>query len=114
MNGPTNHEHGHFRTPRSIVVIVCSTLAIYNALGLLVFFFCTFHTFRGLYLFSMLFASFGVLPYAIGYLFEYFELTALSLAIAIDSVGWILMVTGQSVALYPRLGLILGEGHRAL
>lgn len=90
-----------------LVVILCSTLAMYNGLELLVLIFTTFRRYRGLYFWSLLVASSGILPYNIGFIVEYFQLTEDYAGVIIDVVGWITMVTGQSMVLYSRLHLVL-------
>lgn len=92
---------------QSVIVIVCSTLGLYNALELLLLIFTTFKQYKGLYFWSLLIASFGVIPYTIGWLVVYFSLTHNYIGFIIDSYGWVTMVTGQSVVLYSRLHLVL-------
>ncbi|KAF2877063.1 hypothetical protein BDV95DRAFT_481565 [Massariosphaeria phaeospora] len=113
MSSPTNHFTGTFDA-NTLAVIICSALALYNALELELLVFTTFHAYRGLYFWSLVFASFGVIPYVVGFLIEYFRLSYFALGIAIDTIGWCLMVTGQSVVLYSRLWLVFGVGHHKL
>jgi hypothetical protein len=98
----------------TIIVIVCSALSFYNALELLLLILTTFHAYRGLYFSSLVASSFGIVLYVVGFLIEYFRLTAKGSGIAVDSVGWVLMVTGQSVVLYSRLGIVMKTGRRKL
>jgi hypothetical protein len=88
---------------------VASTLALYNALELLTLIFLTFKRRAGLYFWSILFASFGVLPYCLGWLVVYFDLTHDYIGMIIETIGWVLVITGQSVVLYSRLHLILND-----
>ena len=104
--GPLELHTGYFDA-RSIIVIVCSTLALYNALELILLIFTTFKGWHGLYFWSLLVASFGVIPYNVGFLAVFFQLTQQYAGFIIDSYGWITMVTGQSVVLYSRLHLVL-------
>ncbi|KAF2476275.1 uncharacterized protein BDR25DRAFT_209990 [Lindgomyces ingoldianus] len=113
MNSPANHFSGTWNS-NTLSVTVCSALALYNALELELLVFTTFHAYRGLYFWSLVCASFGIIPYVLGYMIEYYELAPLALGIAIDTAGWSLMVTGQSVVLYSRLWLVFGRGHRKL
>ena len=69
----------------------------------------TFKVRRGLYFWSMFLASFGIVPHVIGLLIIYFDLTKEWVGMAIVSIGWILMISGQSVVLYSRLHLILNN-----
>ncbi|KAF2438739.1 hypothetical protein P171DRAFT_338855, partial [Karstenula rhodostoma CBS 690.94] len=98
----------------ALAVVICSALALYNALELELLIFTTFHAYRGLYFWSLTLASFGVIPYVLGFMIEYFKLSYLSLGTAIDTIGWVLMVTGQSVVLYSRLWLVFGNNHKRL
>ncbi|KAH8657286.1 hypothetical protein BGZ61DRAFT_568102 [Ilyonectria robusta] len=88
---------------------VCSTLALYNTFELLALIFMTFKRYRGLYFWSIFLASFGVIPYCVGWLIVHFELTHDWVGMIIDSIGWILLVSGQSVVLYSRLHLVLND-----
>ncbi|ORY11483.1 hypothetical protein BCR34DRAFT_601270 [Clohesyomyces aquaticus] len=113
MNSPSNHFSGTWNS-NTLTVTICSALALYNALELELLVFTTFHAYRGLYFWSLVCASFGIIPYVLGYMIEYYELAPMALGIAIDTTGWSLMVTGQSVVLYSRLWLLFGRGHRKL
>ncbi|KAJ4286808.1 hypothetical protein N0V90_013060 [Kalmusia sp. IMI 367209] len=114
MNDPKNHFSTWNAT--SLTVVICSALALYNALELELLILTTFHAYRGLYFWSLALASFGVIPYVLGFMIEYFKLSSSSMALgtAIDTVGWSLMVTGQSVVLYSRLWMVFGGGHKRL
>jgi hypothetical protein len=113
MSSPDNRFTGTYDS-NTLVVIICSALALYNALELTLLIFTTFHHYRGLYFWSLVLASGGVIPYVLGFIIEYFRLSYMALGIAIDTTGWILMVTGQSVVLYSRLWLVFGAGHHRL
>jgi hypothetical protein len=67
----------------------------------------TFKRREGLYFWSILLASFGVLPYCVGWLIVYFDLTHDYVGMIIDSIGWVLLVSGQSMVLYSRLHLVV-------
>lgn len=113
MSSPDNRFTGIYDSD-TLVVIICSALALYNALELILLIFTTFHHYKGLYFWSLVLASGGIIPYVLGFLIEYFRLSYLALGIAIDTTGWILMVTGQSVVLYSRLWLVFGASHYRL
>jgi hypothetical protein len=76
-------------------------------LELILLIFTTFQHWHGLYFWSLLIASFGVIPYNVGFIVVFFQLTQQYAGFIIDSYGWITMVTGQSVVLYSRLHLVL-------
>lgn len=111
MNSPSNHFSGSYDAS-SVAVTICSALSLYNALELELLIFTTFRSYHGLYFWSLILASFGIIPYVLGFMIEYFRLTTLAVGIAFDTFGWSLMVTGQSVVLYSRLWLVYGREHR--
>ena len=91
----------------SVVVTLSVALALHNALELLLLIFSTFKRYRGLYFFSMVACTTGVLGYATGILLTYFRLGVEWLGKVILDAGWVLMLASQSVVLYSRLNLIL-------
>lgn len=90
---------------------VCSTLALYNAFELLALIIATFKRRKGLYFWSILLASFGVIPYSVGWTLVHFQPTIAYVGMIIDSIGWVLLVSGQSVVLYSRLHLVLNNAN---
>ncbi|KAM0244915.1 hypothetical protein ACHAP5_005821 [Fusarium lateritium] len=94
---------------RDVFVVVASTLALYNAIELLTLISLTFKRRAGLYFWSILFASFGILPYCLGWLVVYFDLTRDFIGMIIETIGWVLVISGQSVVLYSRLHLIITD-----
>ncbi|KAK5214075.1 hypothetical protein LTR41_000267 [Exophiala xenobiotica] len=98
----------------STVVVLCTmTVSTYNALELLLLIFTTFRTYSGLYFWSLFITSLGVIPYNIGFLSFYFDFMVAWAGSLFDSVGWVSMVTGESVVLYSRLHLIV-QNRRVL
>jgi hypothetical protein len=102
-----------------IVIIFLSGLAMYNAIELIAMISLTFTRYRGLYYWSLLISSFGVIPYSLGFFLKFDNLTPGDLrwiAVFLLTIGWYLMVTGQSLVLWSRLHLIVsGErGERIL
>ncbi|KAJ9605396.1 hypothetical protein H2200_010053 [Cladophialophora chaetospira] len=94
-------------------------LTIYNSVELIVLIFATFHTYSGVYFWSLLVANLGLIPYALGFLFKLFEVLvgdAKWVSLVLLTIGWYAMVTGQSVVLWSRLHLlVVGEtGGRIL
>lgn len=97
-------------SPRSKhVPQVCTTLAIYNAFELLILITTTFKRRKGLYFWSIFLASFGLIPYSVGWTLVHFEPNIAYAGMTIDSIGWVLLVTGQSLVLYSRLHLVLNN-----
>ncbi|KAF4344242.1 hypothetical protein FBEOM_1836 [Fusarium beomiforme] len=94
---------------RDVFVVIASTLSLYNAIELLTLISLTFKRKAGLYFWSILIASFGIIPYCLGWLIVYFDLVHDYVGMAIETVGWILVISGQSVVLYSRLHLIITD-----
>ena len=89
-------------------------LAMYNVVELLILIFGTFSKFRGLYFWSLVVSSVGIIPYCLGFIFKYFDiLTGPSrwASVFLLSIGWYPMVTGQAIVLWSRLHLVV-EGAR--
>jgi hypothetical protein len=84
-------------------------LALYNAIELLTLISLTFKRRAGLYFWSILFACFGILPYCLGWLVVYFDLTRDFIGMIIETIGWVLVISGQSLVLYSRLHLIITD-----
>ncbi|KAM0721593.1 hypothetical protein Q7P37_002518 [Cladosporium fusiforme] len=102
-----------------IVIIFLSGLAIYNAVELIAMISLTFTRHRGLYFWSLLIASIGIIPYSLGFLLKFDNITPGDLrwlAVFLLTIGWYPMITGQSLVLWSRLHLIVsGErGDRIL
>ncbi|PWY67938.1 hypothetical protein BO70DRAFT_417668 [Aspergillus heteromorphus CBS 117.55] len=86
--------------------------AIYGAIELVVVIFFAFHVYHGLYFWSLLISTaVGILPQALGLLLKYFDLAPIGLSVTLSTIGWAVMVTGQSVVLYSRLHLIVRNNH---
>ena len=101
----------YYDNPLAIKVVTAffAGLAMYNALELMALVFFTFVRYKGLYFWSLLVASFGIIPYSLGLLIKFFELTGRNQWISelLLTLGWWAMVTGQSVVLWSRLHLLL-------
>ena len=101
-------------------------LAMYNVVELQVLIFGTFQHFRGLYFWSLVISSLGIIPYALGFLFKYFSvLTGPKRwgSVFLLTIGWYPMVsprqnhtqpssnlsqvTGQAIVLWSRLHLVV-------
>lgn len=88
-------------------------LSVYNAVELSVLVLVTFTKYAGLYFWSMLIASLGIVPYGLGFLLKFFELAIGStrwVSVVLLTIGWYTMVTGQSVVLWSRLHLLVEQG----
>jgi hypothetical protein len=88
-------------------------IALYNMVEVTFLIFAVFKQRRGLYFWSMLVATMGIGPHAIGFILKFFQVTKLDLlSSAIVGLGWVTMVPGQSVVLYSRLHLVVPDNRR--
>ena len=104
---PYDDYHRVWSAP-TVQVLICTAISFYNSLELLLLVLTTFKewNWKSLYFDSMLVASFGLIPYCIGFLLEYFHITYFWICMTLSSVGWIMLITGQSLILYSRLNLV--------
>ncbi|CRG88983.1 hypothetical protein PISL3812_06018 [Talaromyces islandicus] len=97
----------------SMVVILFLSFSLYNAVELIVMVLLSFKRFRGLYFWSLLLSVvLGVIPYSVGFLLKFFTDTNVWISVTILTIGWWVMVTGQSLVLYSRLHLVLRDQRR--
>lgn len=106
-SSPTSLFNGTW-SATALTMVICGTIAGYNAIEGFVLIMLTFRTHTGLYFWSLIVADLGILIYMVFVTLWYFELTVRLAALLPLYVGWICMVTGQSVVLYSRLGIVLG------
>lgn len=74
LNDTTTFFSGNYDVA-SVFVTICCALAIYNGVELLLLIFTTFRRFRGLYFWSLVVSSSGLIPYTIGFMIMYFVFT---------------------------------------
>lgn len=90
------------------IILLFLLLAAYNVVELTFIIFSTFRSRRTLYFWSFLVATWGIAIYSTGFLIKDIHATAsYILYCTLIMVGWICMITGQSVVLYSRLHLIV-------
>ncbi|KAK3115196.1 hypothetical protein LTR53_005700 [Teratosphaeriaceae sp. CCFEE 6253] len=116
--GITGGYNGGSQTLR-IFIVFFGGLAMYNACEIIVMVFLTFNSYRGLYFWSLFLSSLGILPYALGFILKFMNITTGPLrwlAVVLLTIGWWPMITGQALVLWSRLHLIVnGErGDRIL
>ncbi|KAE8315284.1 hypothetical protein P875_00127962 [Aspergillus parasiticus SU-1] len=91
-----------------ILMVVFSSIALYNAIELIILIFLVFNQYAGLYFWAMLLSNvLGVIPHAVGFLLEFFAKGPLWFAVTLATIGFYFMVPGQSVVLYSRLHLVV-------
>ena len=116
--GITGGYDGHSLALK-VVIAFFAGLSMYNAIELIALVFITFTRYKGVYFWSLLIASWGLLPYSLGFLLKFFEITTSwdkYISILLLTIGWYTMVTGQSVVLWSRLHLLVtgSQGMRTL
>ncbi|OCL08477.1 hypothetical protein AOQ84DRAFT_406735 [Glonium stellatum] len=98
----------HVSLPAAMAIIAFVSIAIYNAVELAFTIFMTFKRRSGLYFWSFVVATGGIVPYAVGFTCKFFQLIPIAfISVTLIVVGWSCMVTGQSVVLYSRLHLVV-------
>ncbi|CAG7962735.1 unnamed protein product [Penicillium nalgiovense] len=92
------------------LMIVFTSIALYNSIELFILLFLTFSRYRGLYFWTLLLSVIlGVIPHAIGHLLMFFSLAPAWLSLTISTIGFYVMVPGQSLVLYSRLHLVVNS-----
>lgn len=94
--------------PIALTIIAFLAIAMYNVVELTLVIFTTFKRRYGLYFFSLLVSTWGIIPYSLGFFFKFYHITSSTiLYITLIAIGWPCMITGQSLVLYSRLHLIM-------
>ncbi|KAK5703352.1 hypothetical protein LTR17_022179 [Elasticomyces elasticus] len=109
--GITGGYDGNSQTLRMFIVFFAG-LAMYNACEVTIMVLLTFNTWRGLYFWSLITASLGIIPYALGFLLKFMNITVGQerwLAVVLLTIGWYPMITGQALVLWSRLHLIINS-----
>jgi hypothetical protein len=112
MSSPQPYHQGQFNGQynyQNVIVTVASAISLYNAIELILLIFTTFKEWHGLYFWSLLIATFGIIPYCVGFIAEFFTAAPKAIGMSIDSLGWVLLISGQSFVLYSRLHLVLNS-----
>ncbi|KAH6645547.1 hypothetical protein BKA67DRAFT_595852 [Truncatella angustata] len=105
---PENGPNAWSNINISIPILVFGSIALYNVLELNYMIIITFRRRKSLYFWSLIVASWGIAVNTIGYLLQHLQLISDQwIYSTLICVGWICMVTGQSVVLYSRLHLIM-------
>lgn len=91
----------------SVAVVAFLVLSLYNAIELDVILLTVFKRRKGLYFWSFFASTNGILPHSIGFFLKnILSSRQFGVYITLVSVGWVPMVTGQSLVLYSRLHLL--------
>ncbi len=97
---------------KALTIVSFAGIAWYNSIELQVMIWMTFRRRHGLYFYSLLVASIGIVVDALGMLLKLFNLANPFVAITVIIIGWVPMVTGQSLVLYSRLHLVLRDNRK--
>lgn len=93
---------------RTYIFAAFAAVAWYNAIELIVLCFVSFKRRHGCYFWSLLIASASIIPHVLGYVLLFFPTGVTPyVCVTLIILGWIAMVTGQSVVLWSRLHLVL-------
>jgi hypothetical protein len=102
LHGASDGSIGYSGDSLSLKIIIAFLLglALYNAIELIVLILVTFQRYHGLYFWSLVVATFGIIPYSLGFLIKFFQLLDPSrdvgyVAVFFLSIGWYPMVTGH-------------------
>ena len=104
-------QTGPINVSRAMAMLIASFFALscYNVLELTISIFTTFKCRRGLYFWTMLVATWGILLHAIAVFLRFFGLAPNFPMCVLVCLGWYAMVTGQAVVLYSRLHLVTSQ-----
>lgn len=104
-------ETGPISAPLPINMIIAGFFAVacYNCVEILISLLNRFKRHEGLYFWSMLTATLGIVLHSIVVLLRYYSLGPNFPLCVLTCIGWYGMVTGQSVVLYSRLHLIVDD-----
>ncbi|KAH0556504.1 hypothetical protein GP486_005603 [Trichoglossum hirsutum] len=103
----------HASVPVAMSISAFTGISWYNVLELNVIIWFTFKQRHGLYFYSLLAASWGIVFHQLGYILRFFGVSKNDYASeAIVNVGWYCMVTGQSFVLYSRLHLVVRDNRK--
>lgn len=95
-----------------IAIIVFISIALYNVVELQCLIIYSFRRYSGLYFWSFIVASWGIVFNGTGYLIRHLDAGPPVLHATIILIGWCTMITGQSLVLYSRLHIVLPDPTR--
>jgi hypothetical protein len=99
--------------PLAMTLSAFTAIAWYNVIDLNVLIWITFKRRRGLYFYSLLVSSWGIMIYALAFLMKFFQVWKNNyVSVAFITIGWYAMVTGQSLVLYSRLHLVVRDKEK--
>lgn len=99
--------------PVDMIIAGFFAVACYNCVEILISLLYRFKRHNGLYFWSMVTATLGIVLHSIVMLLRYYSLGPNFPLAVLTCIGWYGMVTGQSVVLYSRLHLIISDRAKA-
>lgn len=107
-------ETGPVPVSQAMAMVIAGffAVAVYNTFEITICLFSIFRSRRGLYFWSILVSTSGILVHSIAVLLRFFALAPNLLMCVFTVLGWWAMVTGQAVVLYSRLGLVVSEAWK--
>ncbi|VUC24754.1 unnamed protein product [Clonostachys rosea] len=94
--------------PNSYVILVFACIAIYNVIELTFVIWGSFKRHSGMYFWTFMVSTYGILFYSVGFIMKSFMPEKVTYVyVTFIAVGWVAMVTGQSLVLWSRLHLIV-------
>jgi len=99
--------------PIPMIISAFTAIACYNCIEVNVILWRYFKRHKGLYFYSVLVSSIGIILHALGTILDYFvAFSSRYIPLSISSLGWYAMVTGQSIVLYSRLNLVMYDDRK--
>lgn len=96
--------------PIAMLMSALLSIAFFCALELYIWILSTFRQRRGLYFWSLIVATSGIILNGLGYTLKFFQVTTEDFfSVTVICLGWTCMVTGQSIVLYSRLHLVVSN-----
>ncbi|KAH6715666.1 hypothetical protein BKA61DRAFT_733566 [Leptodontidium sp. MPI-SDFR-AT-0119] len=110
-NGTTGGLHS--TEPILLTIAAFTAIAWYNCVELNVMIWLRFKKHKGLYFWSLLVCSWGIVLHALSFLAKFFQVWKNDyVSVTIITIGWYAMVTGQSLVLYSRLHLVMHDNRK--
>lgn len=105
---PNTADPESLESSSTFAVLAFLAISLYNVIELNVIILTVFKRRKGLYFWSFVAATNGIAPHSVGFLLKNVIFSDnYGLYVTLIAVGWMPMVTGQSLVLYSRLHLIL-------
>lgn len=109
-DGTTNEPLNPRNIPKHMAIAAFTGIAWYNVVELNISVYMIFRRKSGLYFWSLFLSTQGVLLHSLAFILKLYGVVRVyQVTITMVTVGWYLMVTGQSLVLYSRLHLVVSE-----